>query len=131
MAKSKLEPHKSIIKRWVNKGMLDKEIAGRLKDKYGLTVRPSTVKTFRLNHIQQDSKEQPSKPTKSPTNAKKPVDKRLKSFEIKKVVKELKYRVVDHLNRKEVSTEELNDISESILHIMEIESYFPDKFKDW
>jgi hypothetical protein len=131
MAKSKLEPHKSIIKRWVNKGMLDKEIASKLKDKYGLTVRPSTVKTFRLNHIRQDSKEQSSKLAKNQTNAKKPVDKRLKRFEIKKVVKELKDRVVDHLNRKEVSTEELNDISESILHIMEIESYFPDKFKDW
>jgi methyl-accepting chemotaxis protein len=130
MAKSKLEPHKSIIKRWINKGMSDKDITKKLKENYNLTVRTNTVKNFRLKEIDH-SKTTPVKSSATSVNKKKPVEKRLKSFEIRKVIKELKERVINHLNRKDITAEELNEISESILHIMEIESYFPKKFKDW
>ncbi len=130
MTKSKLDPHKSIIKRWVNKGMSDKDIIKKLKENYNLSVRTNTVKNFRIKEIGQTNTSSP-KLSATTTNKKKPVEKRLKSFEIRKVIKELKQRVINHLNRTDITAKELNDISESILHIMEIESYFPNKFKDW
>ncbi len=139
----KLEPHKTIINRWIRKGISDFDIAKKLRDNYGVGVKSTTIKTYRLNmekqRLEKEINQVKSHKESANTNKKESVHvsnatakrKKISAFEIKKVVKELKNKTLYHLNKDNLSAGELNELSQAVLHIMEIESYFPEKFKDW
>jgi hypothetical protein len=129
MGKTKLNNHKTIIKRWFNKGLTSKEIAKKLKQNYNIGVHSTTVDDFISNEVNLKSSPKKSGTRKKSINTQK-AEKKLSKFEIKSVVKELKFQAVNHLNKKELPAKDLNELTKAILNIMEIQSYYPDVFKD-
>lgn len=97
-----------------------------MKQNYNVGVRSTTVENFISNELNNTAKTAKKKKTTTKTST----EKKLTKFEIKAVVKELKQQALNNLNKKELAPKDLNELSRAILNIMEIQSYYPDKFKD-